>query len=69
MLDEVIITLANPGTTPFYITAGHTVSPFGRCETLMLSDPFTLDLGETKETPVLVGVETEGLLSMARRHE
>ncbi len=59
-VDEAIITLANPDTTPFYFTAGHTASPFGRFETLMISDPLTLDLGETKETLVLVGIETEG---------
>ncbi len=59
-VDEAIITLANLDATPLYFTAGHTAVPFGRFETMMVSDPFTLDLGETKETLVLFGVKTEG---------
>jgi Tfp pilus assembly protein PilE len=60
IVDEAIITFANPDETPFYFTAGRTAAPFGRFETNMVSDPLTLDIGETKETLVLVGVETEG---------
>jgi hypothetical protein len=59
-VDEAIITIANPDKTPFYFTAGRTAAPFGRFDTNMVSDPFTLDIGETKETLLLVGVETEG---------
>ncbi len=59
-VDEAIITFANLQKTPFHFMAGRTAAPFGRFETNMISDPFTLDLGETKETMALVGVEANG---------
>jgi hypothetical protein len=59
-VDEAIITLANPDVTPFYFLTGHTAAPFGRFETNMVSDPLTLDIGETKETLLMVGVEADG---------
>lgn len=59
-VDEAIITFANPDVTPFYFTAGRTAAPFGRFDTNMVSDPLTMDIGETKETLLLVGIETEG---------
>ncbi|MBF0107839.1 MAG: LbtU family siderophore porin [Magnetococcales bacterium] len=54
-VDSATITLANPRVTPAFLTAGLLTLPFGRFETLMISDPLTLDLGETTESAVQSG--------------
>lgn len=59
-VDEATITFANKDVSPLYLVTGHTALPFGRFDTNMVSDPFTLDLGETKETEVLIGLEAGG---------
>ena len=64
-VDQATITIANKESSPFYLVAGHLAVPFGRYETLMVSDPFTLELGETKETVALVGLESGGLFASA----
>jgi len=42
-------------TSPLYITAGQIYVPFGAYETNMVSEPLTLELGETRETSLQVG--------------
>jgi len=38
------------GASPVAVTAGKMYVPFGRFETMMISDPLTLEIGETNET-------------------
>ncbi len=59
-IDEATITLGNLEKFPLYLTAGKMYVPFGSFETNMVSDPLTLDLGETNETVVQVGFESGG---------
>lgn len=43
-----------------YLTAGRMYVPFGNFESNMISDPLTLELGETQEAAVQVGFATGG---------
>ncbi|NVM21797.1 MAG: LbtU family siderophore porin [Desulfobacterales bacterium] len=56
-VDEGTITMRNPEVCPGSVTAGKMYLPFGNFETNMVSDPLTLELGETNESAVLVGLE------------
>jgi hypothetical protein len=56
-VDEGIITLGNLERSPFYLTAGKFAVPFGTYETTMISDPLTLEIGETPQSAVQVGLE------------
>jgi hypothetical protein len=60
-VDSALVTLGNEARSPVYFTAGLTVVPFGAFETMTVSDPLTLDLGETAETMGLVGYAAHGL--------
>ncbi len=55
-VDEAFIVL-NP-TEQFFIQAGTYVVPFGSYEALVLSDPLTLDIGETGQTAIMLGFST-----------
>ncbi|MDH5710976.1 MAG: LbtU family siderophore porin [Gammaproteobacteria bacterium] len=44
-----------------YLTAGRMYVPFGNFESHMISDPLTLELGETQEAAIRVGFATGGL--------
>ncbi len=59
-VDVATITIANADKTPFSFVAGQTYIPFGVYETGAISDPLTLELGETRETIAQVGFETNG---------
>jgi len=59
-VDEGTITLGNRDKSPLYLTAGKMYVPFGNFASNMISDPLTLNLGETNEDAVLVGFEKEG---------
>lgn len=59
-VDEGYITLGASDTIPYYLSAGKFYVPFGVFETMMISDPITLDLAETNETAVQVGIEMNG---------
>lgn len=59
-IDEATITLGNLEKFPLYLTAGKMYVPFGCFQTNMISDPLTLELGETNETAVQVGFESAG---------
>jgi hypothetical protein len=59
-LDEGTITLGNLEKFPLYLTAGKMYVPFGSFESNMISDPLTLELGETRESAALVGFEASG---------
>ncbi len=56
-LDEGTITLSELGGMPIAMTAGQMYVPFGHFESHMISDPLTLELGETRES--VVQFETE----------
>ncbi|MEJ2333726.1 MAG: LbtU family siderophore porin [Desulfobulbaceae bacterium] len=59
-LDEGTITLGNLEKFPLYLNAGKMYVPFGSFESNMISDPLTLELGETRESAALVGFEASG---------
>jgi len=60
IIDEGIITIGNSDVSPFYIAAGRMYVPFGNFESNMISDPLTLELGETRETAIQLGFESDG---------
>jgi len=57
-VDEVSITLANADVTPFFLTLGRIYVPFGNYESNHVSDPLTLEIGETSDTVVQIGFES-----------
>jgi hypothetical protein len=59
-VDEGYITLGNTEFFPVYLQAGKMYVPFGNFETHMISDPLTLELGETRESAALLGLEYRG---------
>ncbi len=58
IIDEGTITLGNMDKFPLYLTAGRMYVPFGCFETFMISDPLTLEMGETNDSTVLIGFES-----------
>lgn len=58
-LDEAYISLSGGSRLPFYARAGRFYVPFGRFETRFISDPLTLELGETRESALMIGFATE----------
>ena len=54
-LDEGTITLGGIEDFPFYLTAGKLYVPFGMFNSHFISDPLTLELGETRESAALIG--------------
>ncbi|MBA2882451.1 hypothetical protein HNR65_002798 [Desulfosalsimonas propionicica] len=64
-LDEGFITLRPGRASPFYLTAGKLYVPFGNFETHMVSDPLTLELGETRESAAVAGVKQNGFYASA----
>ena len=51
-IDEGTITLSQLGGLPVEMTAGQMYVPFGNFESHMVSDPLTLEIGETRESAV-----------------
>lgn len=49
-IDEAIITIANLEVSSWSLAAGRMYVPFGNYESNMISDPLTLEIGETRET-------------------
>ncbi|MEJ2590267.1 MAG: LbtU family siderophore porin [Candidatus Thiodiazotropha sp.] len=58
-VDTAVITLADPDGF-WFLKAGQNTLPFGVYPTYMISDPITLELGETNDTALEVGVEHAG---------
>jgi len=54
-IDEAIITIANLEVSPWLLAAGRMYVPFGNYGSNMISDPLTLEIGETRETAVQGG--------------
>ena len=60
IVDEGTITIGNLEKSPFYLTAGKMYLPFGSFESNMISDPLTLEIGETGDSAVQIGFESGG---------
>ncbi|MCF8068587.1 MAG: LbtU family siderophore porin [Desulfobacterales bacterium] len=59
-LDQGFITLGGTEAYPVFLTAGKIYVPFGRFESNMISDPLTLEIGETRESAVQAGFDYNG---------
>jgi len=55
VVDVGIISINGEDVVPLYLNAGMLYVPFGYYETHFISDPLTLELGETREGAVIVG--------------
>jgi len=60
-VDEAFITLNGEDVLPLYLTVGKMYVPFGDFSSNMISDPLTLELGETRESSALVGFDINGV--------
>lgn len=58
--DEAHFTVGNTEVFPVYLTVGRMYVPYGRFESSMVSDPLTLEVGETREEAILLGFEKAG---------
>lgn len=58
-VDEAIIRLDGEGVMPLYLELGKRYVPFGNFESHFVSDPLTLEIGETQETGVMAGFANE----------
>ena len=54
-IDEAIITIANLERSPWSLALGRQYVPFGNYDSHMVSDPLTLEIGETRETAAQLG--------------
>lgn len=63
-VDSATISLMHPGG-PWSLTAGKQGVPFGSYETQLVSDPLTLEVGETAETALVAAYEADGLNAAA----
>jgi hypothetical protein len=59
-VEEAMITLGNTAKFPLFLSAGKMYVPFGNYESHMLTDPYTLELGETNEGALQIGLEAGG---------
>jgi hypothetical protein len=64
-VDIATVSIANSDKTPFYSIIGQTYMPFGNYDTNMVSDPLTLEIGESRETAIQVGTATFGFTGVA----
>ncbi len=60
-IDEAFVTISGEDKVPLFVSAGEMYVPFGNFESQMISDPFTLEIAETREAAVLAGFEAGGL--------
>ncbi|MBW2624003.1 MAG: LbtU family siderophore porin, partial [Deltaproteobacteria bacterium] len=60
-LDEGFIILDGLDRIPFFLDAGKQYVPFGYFESHFISNPITLELGETRESAIKVGFQNEWL--------
>ncbi len=58
-VDEGIITIDGEDVAPVYLNAGKMYVPFGNFESHFISDPLTLELGETRESALNLGFANE----------
>lgn len=55
LVDEGFIRLDGEDVLPAYLQAGKMYVPFGNFDSMFISDPLTLELGETRESAAVVG--------------
>jgi len=60
-VDVATVTIASP-EGGWFLTGGQQYVPFGTYETHLVTDPLSLELGETRETAALFGLESDGFL-------
>lgn len=58
-VDEAAIKLGDTESCPAWIEVGRVYVPFGAYNSHFVSDPLTLELGETRETAVMLGWNTD----------
>ncbi len=58
-VDEGIITIDGADVVPLYVDLGKMYVPFGRFESHFISDPLTLELGETNESAAVGGFRND----------
>lgn len=78
-LDEGTLTLGGTENFPFLLIGGKFYVPFGMFNSHFITDPLTLELGETRESSVLVGFANDmfelkagafnGDISQSRTHD
>jgi hypothetical protein len=78
-LDEGTITLGGTEDFPFFLIAGKFYVPFGNFNSHFITEPLTLELGETRESSVLIGFASDiielnvgafnGNVSQSRTHD
>ena len=56
-IDSAVVSIADP-EGPWFIAAGKYTLPFGAFPSVMISDPLTLELAETTDSAIEVGVTT-----------
>ena len=59
VVDEGFIIIDGEDVIPLYLNAGKMYIPFGNFESHFISDPLTLELGETRESAVKAGFANE----------
>ncbi|MDA3969741.1 MAG: LbtU family siderophore porin [Desulfobulbaceae bacterium] len=64
-IDEGTITLGNIEKFPFMLTAGKMYVPFGAYNSNMISDPLTLEFGETNDSAVQILTAINGFYATA----
>jgi len=60
IIDEGTATLGNLDRFPLFLSAGRMYVPFGSYENNMISDPLTLEIGETRQTALQLGFVKDG---------
>jgi len=60
-VDEAYIRLDGEDVVPLYLQAGKMYVPFGTFESHFISDPNTLELGETRESAAVIGYANDQL--------
>lgn len=59
-IDEAYLKLGGNDAMPLFFRAGKMYVPFGKFETCMISDPLTLEIGETRGSAAELGVNFAG---------
>lgn len=65
VVDEGFIKFDGGDALPMYMKVGKIYLPFGKFESNMISDPLTLELGETRETAFEAGFTSSGFYASA----
>lgn len=64
-VDEAFILMDGIGDSPVWIRAGKMYVPFGNFTSNMISDPLTLEIGETRESAAEIGVNLGAIYALA----